>query len=122
MNGRLPPLVQGARRGILARLVGNGLAQAWLAMSTIALMPMALEATSTAQRAISLGGLSVGGLSVGGLSVGALVLGVMRSRKRVLARSWASTTCRCCVEAWSPPAWPVADRPWASPSPGPPTT
>lgn len=75
MNERLPALVRGTRRGMLARLVGNGLAQAWLAVSTVALMPLALEATSVAQL----------GTSLGGLTVAALALGVLRWRERVQA-------------------------------------
>jgi len=72
---RLPPLTAGRRRGLLARLVATGLAQAGLVGLTALVMPRLLGATDV----------RAGALAAGGLLAGALVLGLVRSWERVLA-------------------------------------
>jgi ABC-type multidrug transport system fused ATPase/permease subunit len=72
---RLPPLLAGRRRGLLARLVGTGLAQAGLVGLTAVVMPRLLGATDARS----------GAWAAGALLAGALALGLVRSWERVLA-------------------------------------
>lgn len=75
-SAALPPLVTGPRRGLFARLVGTGLAQAGLAVQAVVVIPLVLGPAPSPW---------VRPLALGGLVAGALVLGHVRARERVLA-------------------------------------
>lgn len=73
---RLPPLARGRRRGLLVRLVGQGVAQAALAIQVVVVVPLVLDPATS-------GTVRWGALA--SLAAGALVLGQVRARERVLA-------------------------------------